>query len=116
MMATLTSKTRNLKLFGDLEIATRFFARGKGLLGRSHLGEDQALWIHRCNSIHTMFMAFAIDCVFVDRQLRVKSIRENVVPWRLIPPVWGASSVFEMPAGAVKRLGLQVGEELHVVP
>lgn len=113
-MATLTSKTRNIPLIRDLRIATRFWERGVGLLGRSGLGPEEALWIHRCSSIHTFFMAFAIDCVFVDRQLRVKRVFENVRPWRLIAPVWGASSVIEFPAGAAKRLEIRVGEELHV--
>lgn len=113
-MATLTSKTRNSVLLGDLRIATRFWDRGRGLLGRKHLGPDEALWIHHCSSIHTFFMAFAIDCVFIDRRMRVKRIFENVRPWRLIAPVWGANSVIEMPAGAAKRLNIQLGEELHV--
>ena len=113
-MANLRSKTRNTVLADRLDIADRFGARARGLLGRKGLGAGEALWIDPCNGIHTFFMMFAIDCVFVDRELRIKKIYSDVKPWRLIPLVWGARSVFEMPSGAADRLGLKVGEELHV--
>ncbi len=113
-MAVLVSKTRNLQLIADLDVAATEWARGKGLLGRKSLGTEQALWIRRCNSIHTYFMKFTIDCVFLDKQKRVKAIYPSVKPFRIIWPVWGASSVIEFPAGRVQELGIQVGEELHV--
>lgn len=113
-MAVLTSKTRNQQLISDLEVAATEWARGKGLLGRKSLGSEQALWIKRCNSIHTFFMKFTIDCVFLDKNQRVKAIYPKVKPFRLVWPVWGASSVIEFPAGRVQALGIQVGEELHV--
>lgn len=114
MMAKLSSLTKQNLLLGDLEVARGFFERGRGLLGRAGLREDQALWIHRCNSIHTFFMKFSIDCVFIDRDLKVAAIYEDVAPWRVVWPVWGASSVIEMAAGSARRLRIQVGEELHV--
>ncbi|MBX2988494.1 MAG: DUF192 domain-containing protein [Bdellovibrionaceae bacterium] len=114
-MAKLKSLSRNQELLSDLQVASRFWERGIGLLGRASLGEREGLWIHRCPSIHTWFMMFPIDCVFVDRDLKVKAVFENVKPWRVVFPVRGASSVIEMTAGAVKRLGIQVGENLHVV-
>lgn len=113
-MATLNSKTRERLLIGDLSVASSFVARGIGLLDRKALGDQQGLWIKPCNNIHTFFMRFPIDCVFVDRSLRVKAIHRNVRPWRLIPWVGGAFSVFELAAGSVERLGIQIGEELHV--
>lgn len=114
MMAVLRSETRKQVLLGDLKVASSFVARGVGLLRHRSLGDQEGLWIHRCNSIHTFFMRFAIDCVFVDRELNVKSIRRNVGPWRMTWPIWGASSVFELPAGAADRLGIREGEKLHV--
>jgi len=108
------SKTRNQQLISDLEVAASEWARGKGLLGRKSLGSEQALWIKRCNSIHTFFMKFTIDCVFLDKNQRVKAIYPEVKPFRLVWPVWGAKSVIEFPAGRAKELAIQVGEELHV--
>jgi len=102
-------------LIPQLDVARTFWSRSKGLLGRHELLENQGMWIHQCNSIHTFFMKFAIDCVFVDQELKVKKIFHNVQPWRLIFPVWKASSVFELPAGSVKRFALKQGEQLDVV-
>lgn len=110
---TLASRTRNQKLIGDLQVAESFIARGVGLLGHSSLGDGQAMWIHRCNNIHTFFMRFAIDCVFVDKDLRVVDLFANVQPWRARIS-WGADSVFEMKAGSIARLQIQKGEEFHV--
>lgn len=113
-MAVLKSETRNQVLLKDLRIATRFWDRGRGLLGTTSLGSEQGLWIHRCNSIHTFFMMYTIDCVFLTKNLEVKALRPRVGPWRLVLPVWGASSVIEMSAGSIERLNLQRGEKLHV--
>lgn len=113
-MPVLKSESRNQQLISDLQVATGFYARGKGLLGRKSLGADQALWIHACNSIHTFFMQFTIDCVFLDKKMRVKAIYSEVRPFRMVWPVWGARSVIEFPAGRAQELGLKVGEQLHV--
>jgi len=113
-MTVLVNKLTQQQLVAHLEVANNFWTRGKGLLGRKHLDADAALWIHRCNSIHTYFMKFAIDCVFVDKNLQVKAIYSDVKPGRLVFPVWGASSVIEMAAGAAKNKKIQVGDVLHV--
>lgn len=113
-MAKLMNKTTNQTLIPDLEVARTFLSRGKGLLGREGLAPGQALWIHQCNSIHTCFMKFSIDCVFVDKNLRVKAIRQDVRPWRMVLPVWGAASVIEMASGNIRELNINVGDQLYV--
>lgn len=110
----LENRTRQKRLIEDLEVARDFWSRGKGLLGRDGLAADAGLWIHHCNSIHTFFMRFAIDCVFIDKHLRVKAIYQDVRPWRLLLPVWGASSVIELASGTTSRWDIQVGDQLHV--
>lgn len=116
MMAVLINKTTNETLIPQLEIARSFRARGKGLLGRKFMPSDAALWIHQCNSIHTFFMRFSIDCIFVDKNLKVRAIYENVRPWRLIFPVWRAHSVFELSAGSLKNMKVKVEDQLYVGP
>lgn len=113
-MAALMCKTKNQILVPQLEVAKSFAARSKGLLGRSSLAQSSGLWIHQCNSIHTFFMQFPIDCIFVDKTLKVKALRKDVAPWRLVLPIWGASSVIEMAAGEIARLNISVGDQLHV--
>lgn len=115
-MAVLKSETRNLQLLSDLTVSKTLWSRGKGLLGVSSLTPEQGMFISPGNSIHTFFMKMTIDCVFLDKKLRIKKICAGIPPHRLILPVWGANSVIELPSGRAAELNLQVGEQLHVVP
>lgn len=99
----------------DLKKADSFIDRGIGLLRHSSLPEQEGLWIMATNSIHTFFMKFPIGCIFVDRQLRIKKIIKEIKPWRLILPVWGASSVIELSVKTLESAQLQVGDRLYVV-
>jgi len=110
----LRSETRQQQLISDLKVATSEWARGKGLLGKKSLGREEALLIPRCNSIHTFFMKFSIDCVFLDKDMRIKAIYSRVTPFKIIWPIWGAHSVIEFAEGRALDLNLQVGEQLHV--
>ncbi len=77
--------------------AHTFFERARGLLGRDGLPPDCGMLIERCNAIHTFFMRFAIDAVFLDRNGAVVKIVRNIKPWH--PCVWGgfrAKSVIEI--------------------
>ncbi|MFN3455389.1 MAG: DUF192 domain-containing protein [Pseudobdellovibrio sp.] len=104
-----------LLLVEKLEIAESFWARGKGLLGRKILPDGDALWIKPCNNIHTFFMRFTIDCVFIDEKLQVTHVSEGVKPFRVVGPYWKAVSVLEFPAGAAQKWDLQKGDQLYVV-
>ena len=89
-------------------------ARMRGLLGRSELGEGEGLLIKPTNSVHMFFMRFAIDVVFVDRELAVRKIVETLRPWRMAG-CRGARAALELPAGAAARSGITVGEQLSLV-
>ena len=99
------------------QITESSWERMRGLLGRS-LESGESLWIEPCNSVHTFFMKYDIDVIF----LRTKSpghaevirLYEKMKPWRFSPMVWRANAVLEMPAGTCEKLGLKVGEELWV--
>jgi hypothetical protein len=112
-MAVLQDQTKKT-LISDLQIAKSFLQRGLGLIPRKSLGEDQGLWIPKCNVIHTFFMSFAIDCVFVDKNLKVQGLAENVKPWRFSKPYWAADSVIELAAGSIERLQIKLGDQLNV--
>lgn len=101
-------------LIARLEVADTLWSRVRGLLGRTELAADRALLIKRCNSIHTFFMKFAIDAVFVDDQLRVRKTFARLNPGRIVFPVWGATSVIEFSAGFLQDHPLTIGEQLHV--
>ena len=114
MNTKLINMTNKSELIPKLEVADTFITRMVGLLGRKSLAKDQALWILRCNSIHTFGMKFSIDAVFVDKSLKVKAIKSSIKPTRLLLPVWGASSVFEMASGRAVELNINIGDQLHV--
>ena len=113
-MASLLNSTKGSQVVFDLKQAKTFWPRLIGLWGRSEISDAEGLWIHRCNSIHTWWMQFPIDCIFLDSELRVKRVVENVKPWRLIMPVWGAKSVIEVKAGLSESKKIEVGDQLHV--
>ncbi len=113
-MMKLLNKATNQVLVSKLEVAKSFCARSKGLLGRKSLAMDQALYIQRCNSIHTFFMQFPIDVVFVDRKMVVRKVIPEVKPWRLVLPVWRAAHVIEFSSGFLTTNPIRIGEQLHV--
>ncbi len=80
--------------------ADGFVSRAVGLLGRKDLPVGEGLWIEPCAQIHTFFMSFSIDAVFLDRGLKVVRVLENLPPWRVSPWITGARSVLELPARA----------------
>lgn len=109
-------KNKNAELIVDhLELATSFIERGKGLLGRDDLPESEGLWIKPCNNIHTFFMKFRIDCLFLDENLVIQKIASNMKPFRVAGPVWKARSVIELKAGTASKSNLAVGDQLYVV-
>ena len=106
---------------GDKTIARRVLkandaaSRSKGLLGRSEMGADEGLWIVPCPMIHTFFMKFPIDVIFLKRDMSVARVIENLKPWRLSPWVFSAQSVLEL-KGGVLRGAVRKGDRVNVRP
>jgi uncharacterized membrane protein (UPF0127 family) len=94
-------------------IADRPLSRLRGLLGRDELAADEGLLLRPESSVHTLFMRFPIDIVFLEADLTVLSLRENVKPWRTAGQR-GARSVLELPAGTCRRRGLRPGDRLSL--
>lgn len=106
----------NAQLLADqLKLTDSFWARAKGLLGRSSLAENEALWINPCNNIHTFFMKFPIDCIFVDRKMQIQKLVSDIRPFRIVGPFWKSYSVIEAQSGFIKSKQLKVGDHLYVV-
>lgn len=87
--------------------------RNRGLLGRSSLADNAALILAPCNSIHTFFMRFAIDVVFVDRDGHIRRARQSLGPWR-IQAAFRAFAVIELASGALERSDTRVGDRLYL--
>ncbi len=97
-----------------VSIADSYWSRFWGLMGRRKLGEDEGLLIEPCSSIHTMFMRFAIDVVFLDREHRIVKVA-TVPPFRAALGR-GSHAVLEIAAGTAERNGLEVGDALSLTP
>lgn len=110
-----TSKAEAELLLDELSIAESFWARGKGLLGRKSLSPNEALWIRPCNNIHTLFMKFKIDCIFIDRNMQIKNLVRNIRPYRFVGPFWKSYSVIETTAGFIDQKKVEIGDHLYVV-
>ena len=87
--------------------------RARGLLGRKPLARSAAegMVIEPCASVHTFWMGYALDLVFLDRADRVLGLCEDVLPWRTRSRR-GARKTLELHAGSLRTLGLQIGDEL----
>ena len=108
----ISNLTREAELATSVEVAHRGAKRSKGLLGRDGLSAEEGLWIVPCEAIHTFFMRFPIDLVYLDRNRRVKKVRSNVRPWRLSGCLT-AHSVLELAAGTVLRTQTRPGDRLE---
>lgn len=91
--------------------ASHFFSRLAGLLFSPPLQPGHGLLIVPCAAVHTAFMRYAIDVVFLDRAGRVRRIVPRLAPWRTAASV-GAYQTLELAAGEAARLGLQAGQSL----
>lgn len=101
-------------LLGDaITVADTRHERNVGLLKHQGLEEGEGLWIVPCLSVHTFFMKFAIDLVFLDKQRRVRKVRCAVPPWRISGCLW-AHSVLELPPGSVAKTGTLPGDQLSI--
>jgi hypothetical protein len=107
--------TRGTVLAARLEVADSSAKRNKGLLGRKGLEPGGGLWIVPCQSVHTFFMQFAIDLVYLDRNHRVKKVKHAVGPWRLSVCL-SAHSILELPPGTVRSTHTERGDALEFAP
>lgn len=95
----------------QVELARTFCARLVGLMGRKNLAPGAALLLEPCPQIHTCFMRFDIDVVFLDVHNRVVAVVENSKPWRMSKIYPSARRTLELPGGCLQGR-LQVGDEL----
>jgi uncharacterized membrane protein (UPF0127 family) len=109
-----TLRDENGKIVCDrCTLARDTFSRMVGLLGRSGLAQGEGILLQPAGSIHTFFMRFPIDAVFLDRERRVVRIAASMKPWRTAA-ARRSRSVLELAAGEAARIGLQPGNVLQL--
>ena len=96
-----------------VELADSMWKRMRGLLGRAGMAADEGMRFEPASSLHMLFMRFAIDVVYVDRNERVVKLVRNFRPWRFS---WarGARTAYELPVGSIDRSGVAVGDLLEL--
>lgn len=111
----LVNERTNATIASQVELASTRRQRRRGLLGRDGLAAGSALVLTPCAAIHTAFMRFAIDVLFLDRQGRAVRVARRLKPWRLaMAPT--ARVVVELPAGELDGADLRAGDRLTLVP
>ena len=116
-MARLINKKTDQILAQNIITARSLFSRAKGLIGKKNFSSSTAFWILPCwGGIHTFFMKFPIDVIFVNHSLQITGVFKNVAPWKTVNPGLFSKtySVFEFKSPVLKQSQLQKGDQLHV--
>ncbi len=113
MPIAVRNLTRNTVLADSAEVADTSAKRRTGLLKHDCLNPGEGLWIVPCESVHSFFMKFAIDLVYLDRNKKVRKVRSRMAPWRLSACLT-AHSILELPAGVVEATGTLAGDQLEI--
>ena len=102
------------ELATNIRVADNLFTRMKGLLGRKELPVGDALWIKPCFSVHTFFMQFPIDVLFLNKQNQVIAAVRNLKPNRMTRLYPQSFSVLELPPGTIVADNIQIGDQLEI--
>lgn len=106
------NQTRNVFLVSQGRVANTFWLRLRGLLGVASLQQEEGLILVGEKSIHTLFMKFPLDVVYVDKNHKVVRADINMMPYRLGPFVVQSAYVVEMPVGTIANTATEVGDQL----
>ena len=112
MTQRMANKRTSQDVATEVTSARTMYQRMRGLMGAKELSPGSALWFPRCNWIHTLFVRFPLDIIYLDKNLKVVDIQHSLKPWRLPAPRWRAYSVLEMRGGSLASQDLQIGDEL----
>jgi uncharacterized protein len=111
----LRNVTRGTLLGDAVDLADTVAKRRTGLLKHTGLRAGEGLWIAPCESVHTFFMKFALDLVYLDRKHIVRKTVSNVPPWRMSMCVL-AHSIVELPAHSIELSDTRKGDQLVFDP
>lgn len=106
--------TRGQTLVATGRVADNYWTRLRGLIGHRPLAEGEGLIIVPCSSVHTHFMGFPIDVVYLDARQEVVGIDADLAPWRFGRFYRRVRCVIELPAGTASQTGTQVGDQLSI--
>ena len=102
------------ELATNVRVADNIFTRMKGLLGKKELPKGAALWIKPCFSVHTFFMKFPIDVIFLNKNHLVIAAITDLYPNRLTRIYPQSFGVLELPSGTIAATNTEVGDEIKI--
>jgi uncharacterized protein len=108
------NSTRKTWLATKVRKADNFLTRLVGLLKRTNLGPEEALWLMPSKGIHTIGMKFPIDVVFLNRRNAVVGLVQGMAPCRLSSVHFTSYSVLELPTGTIKKSRTEIGDQFEI--
>lgn len=110
----IINKSNNSVLADNVIVADTFFYRLKGLMFKRTFEDNSAIVLYPCNSIHTFFMKFSLDVIFLSNDYKVIYLMKNIGPRRISPIVKNAKIVLELPSGVINKTGTKLGDFLNI--
>ncbi len=111
----ILNKHKQIVLATKVLRAESFFQRLKGLIGTQGLKDGMGLLIVPCSSVHTCFMRYPIDVMFLDEDNKILHIMHSMQPYRFSPIVTGAKKVLELPAGICLSTSTAVNDQVGLI-
>ena len=109
---SIRNTNRGTTLATRARLASSHSARFFGLMGRRGVEDGSGLLLVKSASIHSFFMRFRFDAIFINRENRVIKVVPAMRQWRVAFGGRGAKDVIELPAGVAERTGTQAGDTL----
>src|SRR5699024_8551134 len=111
----ITNTRNNLTLANQVRLTTHLWGRLRGLMCNMKIEDCKTFVIYQFQQIHTFFMKFPIDCIFIDQEYRVIELIERFEPWNYSKRVPKALGVIELPKGVINRTDTQMFDLLEIV-
>ncbi len=109
---SVINQTSHQELGDQIREAKTFFQRARGLLGKKTLNKGEGLYIPNCRSIHTFFMRFPIDVVFIDKNNRIIKKASKLMPFRMTFGPFRTAGVLELTAGTLNDNRCNTGDKI----
>ena len=106
------NSSKNIIISDDAKVAKTFFSRSLGLIPKKKLKKEECLIIKPCCSVHTFFMNFPIDVLFINNENKVIAAYENVKPWKILPIHLSSKKVLELPSGSIQTKSITLSDEI----
>lgn len=113
---TLRNLDRDTVLATRGRLASSYWDRFLGLMGRKRIEDGGGLLLTKSASIHSWFMRFRFDAVFIDNDSRVVKVVPNMRQWWIAFGGRGAKHTIELPAGTAAASGTEKGHQLAFEP